>query len=253
MRLDKLLADAGYGTRSEVKEMVHRGKVRVNGNIARDSGMSVSASDEVDVAGAAGAAKGQPGAGSVSLADVTRKHWYMLNKPAGIVSANVDRNDGTVIDLFKRENVKGLFTVGRLDKDTEGLLLVTDDGELGHYLLSPGREVEKTYYARVSGVLKNEHAEAFQKGFEFKEFTSKPAKLEIVSADETAGTSEALITVTEGKFHEVKRLVAAVGCEVTYLRRVKFAGLGLDEQLAAGQYRELTEDEVAALRKAVGK
>lgn len=242
MRLDKLLADAGCGTRSEVKELVRKGRVSVNGTVVRDSGTAVKDTDEVNVAG-------RP----VRLADVTAKHWYMLNKPAGIVSANSDRNDDTVIELFKGEGVKGLFTVGRLDKDTEGLLLVTDDGELGHFLLSPGREVEKTYYARVAGVLQKEHIEAFSRGFEFKEFTSKPAVLRILTADAKSGVSEALVTVTEGKFHEVKRLVAAVGCEVTYLRRVRFAGLELDESLETGQYRKLREDEIDVLKKSVGK
>lgn len=256
MRLDKLLADAGYGTRSEVKELVRKGRVRVNGNVVKDSGMAVSGTDEISVAKTASKQEqpdSGPAGGTLRTADVTGKHWYMLNKPAGVVSANVDKRDRTVMDLFRQEPVKSLFTVGRLDKDTEGLLLVTDDGELGHYLLAPGREVEKTYYAGIRGVLKTEHIEAFRRGFEFKEFTSKPAVLEILSKDEAAGTSEALVTVTEGKFHEVKRLVAAVGCEVTYLRRVRFAGLELDASLEPGGYRKLTESEVEGLWEAVGK
>lgn len=242
MRLDKFLADAGYGTRSEVKELVRKGKVRVNGTVVKDSGMAVAETDEINVQGT-----------SNKVADVTKKHWYMLNKPAGTVSANVDKNDPTVINLFRGEGVKGLFTVGRLDKDTEGLLLVTDDGELGHYLLAPGREVEKTYYADVRGILKEEHVEAFKKGFEFKDFTSKEAGLEIIATDEASDTCKALITVTEGKYHEVKRLVAAVGCEVIYLRRERFAGLELDKKLAKGEYRALTEEEIDKLWNAVGK
>lgn len=241
VRLDKYLADAGYGTRSEVKELVKKGRVSVAGKVVKDSGMKVEAGDTICVAGMSA---------PVPLGQTKGNRWYMLNKPAGVLSATEDANDETVIDLMKGENVKGLFPVGRLDKDTEGLLLISDDGELGHYLLSPKRGITKKYYAKVCGILKPEHVRILENGVEFKDFTSKPAVLEILSVDEQSGVSEAIVTVTEGKFHEVKRLIAAVGGEVTYLKRIEFAGLKLDEGLKAGEYRMLEESELADLKRA---
>ena len=243
MRLDKYLADSGIGTRSEVKELVRKGKVSVNGTVVKDSGAAVSEADTVRVGG-----KELNGPG-----ELTKKHWFMLNKPAGTVSANSDDKDATVIDIFKDEGLKGLFTVGRLDKDTEGLLLVSDDGELSHYLLAPSRSIEKTYFARIDGILAEDAAKRLKSGIEFKDFTSRPAVLEILSEDRNNDTCEALVTVCEGRFHEVKRLVAAVGGEVTYLKRVAFGPLKLDESLKAGEYRVLTEAETGELRAAVGK
>lgn len=243
MRLDKILADKGLGSRSDVKELIRKGRIRVNGTVVKDSGMNVSDTDEIKA----------EGCDSFLVKEAQEKHWYMLNKPAGIVSATQDRRDDTVISLFKNERVKNLATVGRLDKDTEGLLLVTDDGELTHFLLSPSRHVPKTYFAKISGILKTEHVAAFEKGFEFSDFTSMPAKLEILSADETDNSSTALITVCEGKFHEVKRLVAAVGCEVTYLKRVAFGPLTLDDSLSPGEFRVLTKEERDALSEAAGR
>ena len=243
MRLDKMLADCKAGARSEVKELIKKGKVRIDGTVVKDAGFHVADSDVVTIDGRSG---------QFCLKAANEKAYFMLNKPAGIVSANEDAEDATVIELFKAENNKNLFTVGRLDKDTEGLLLVSDDGELSHYLLSPKRSVPKTYYAKADGILKNEHIEQFALGFEFKDFTSKPAKLEILSVDDKQGRSECLVTVTEGRFHEVKRLLAKVGCEVTYLKRVAFAGLELDESLKCGEYRRLTEEEVAQLKSACG-
>ena len=242
MRLDKFLADAGCGTRSEVKEMVRRGRVSVNGMAVRDSGANVSESDDIRVSGM-----------QLTPPENGGSHWYMLNKPAGIVSAVSDSRDDTVIGLFKNEKVRNLATVGRLDKDTEGLLLVTDDGALTHFLLSPKKHVSKVYYARVNGILRPEHIEIFRNGVEFKEFTSMPAGLEILSTDAANNSSEAMITVCEGKFHEVKRLVAHVGCEVTYLRRVSFGPLKLDTQLQPGEYRMLSAREIELLKEAVGK
>lgn len=243
MRLDKMLADSKAGTRSEIKELIRKGRVRLNGAVIKDAGMHVGESDVVSVDGING---------EFSLGSATAKSYFMLNKPAGIVSANSDENDETVIDLFKAERNRNLFTVGRLDKDTEGLLFVTDDGELAHYLTSPGRDVTKTYYARVSGVLKDEHVKMFAKGFEFKDFTSKPAVLEIINVNEVSQVSECMVTVTEGRFHEVKRLLAKVGCTVGYLKRVGFGGVGLDDSLKKGEYRRLTEEELNTLTAACG-
>lgn len=243
MRLDKMLADSKAGTRSEIKELIKKGKVRVNGAVTKDAGLHVSESDTVSIDGVSG---------QFSLGSAKAKSYFMLNKPMGIVSANSDENDATVIDLFKAEKNKNLFTVGRLDKDTEGLLFVTDDGELAHFLTSPRKDVAKTYYAKVSGVLKDEHIEMFAKGFEFKDFTSKPAMLEIITADDVSLVSECRVTVTEGRYHEVKRLLAKVGCTVDYLKRVEFGGVMLDGGLAEGEYRELTDEELNTLKAACG-
>ncbi len=242
MRLDKYLANAGFGTRSEVKELVRKGRIAVNGAVVKDAGADIKDSDLVSV----------DGRQTSGTAELKKTHWYMLNKPAGLVSANSDGRDETVIGLFFGERNKDLFTVGRLDKDTEGLLLVSDDGELGHFLLSPSRHVEKTYFAKVKGELANDAVERLAGGIEFKDFTSKPAKLEISGAD-TDGLTEVMITITEGKFHEVKRLIAAVGGEVKYLKRISFGPLELDDTLKPGEYRELTAEEIKMLRAAVGK
>lgn len=246
MRLDKLLANSGYGSRSDVKELVRKGRVTVNGTVVKDGSVAVSPSDTVEVRVPDGREC------RVEAESVSKTHWFMLNKPAGFVSANSDRNDRTVIELFDKESVRGLFTVGRLDKDTEGLLLVTDDGELGHFLLSPRREVPKTYYAEVTGMMKPEYIRTFEQGIQFSDYTSKPAILEILETDEFSQTGKILVTVTEGKYHEVKRLVAAVGCEVSYLKRIRFAGLNLDETLLPGEYRPLSADEITALKVAAG-
>ena len=273
MRLDKLLAMQGLGTRSQVKEMVRKGRVSLNGVVIRDSGANVTEADEVYVTGCTGADAVQTKQQGAVVDDETvtgnkaktgtfkaagtgafsGPHWYMLNKPAGIVSANTDTRFGTVIELFEKEHVRNLFTVGRLDRDTEGLLLVTDDGELGHYLLSPKRNVKKTYYARVAGIMRTEYIKAFEEGFKFTDFTSKPAELVILSTDEAAQTCEIMVTVTEGKYHEIKRLVAAVGCEVTYLKRTAFAGLELDAGLETGEYRRLSPEEIRQLKAATGR
>ncbi len=243
MRLDKYLASAGFGTRSEVKEKIRKGRVSVNGAVMKDPGAEIKDADRVSI----------DGKDTAGISELEKKHWYMLNKPAGLVSANSDEKDGTVIALFARGNVKGLFTVGRLDKDTEGLLLVSDDGELSHYLLAPSRSIEKTYYARVNGILAKDAAERLKAGIEFKDFTSRPAALEILNEYRDNNTCEVLVTVCEGRFHEVKRLIAAVGGEVTFLKRIAFGPLKLDGELKTGEYRELTDAEIHELRVAVGK
>ena len=243
MRLDKYLASAGFGTRSEVKEKIRKGRVSVNGAVEKDPGAEIKDADRVSI----------DGKETAGISELEKKHWYMLNKPAGLVSANSDEKDETVIDLFVGENVKGLFTVGRLDKDTEGLLLVSDDGELSHYLLAPSRSIEKTYYARIDGILAHDAADRLKAGIEFKDFTSRPAVLEILGEDRDNNTCEALVTVCEGRFHEVKRLIAAVGGEVTFLKRIAFGPLKLDGELKPGEYRELTDAEINELRTAVGK
>ena len=171
--------------------------------------------------------------------------YYMLNKPAGVVSATEDRRERTVLDLIGEKRRKDLFPVGRLDKDTEGLLLITNDGELAHRLLSPKKHVDKTYYARVAGRITEEHKKIFAAGVDIgDEKPALPAELRILSSEEI---SEVELTIHEGRFHQVKRMFHAVGGEVLYLKRTSMGSLRLDECLEPGQYRRLTEDEIRAL------
>lgn len=224
-RLDKVLANAGCGTRSEVKLKIRAGRVKVNGNIVKDEAIKVSETDEVIIDG--------------NSINTSKFRYFMLNKPAGVVSATDDNKEKTVIDLFKKEGVKGLFPVGRLDKDTTGLLIVTNDGDFGHKMTSPNHSIDKVYEATVTGILDDTSVEAFAKGFDFKEFSSMPAKLEILSIDNDLKESKARVTIHEGKFHQVKRMFLKVGCEVTSLKRISMGEFVLDENLAEGEYKEI--------------
>ena len=234
MRLDRYLANNGFGSRSEVRKLLSSGKVKLDGNTVRDGSTDVA---EGSVVSCGGIVK------SVEAGFVC----YMLNKPAGTVTAATDPDHRTVMELFAGDIKDGLNPVGRLDKDTEGLLIVTDDGELGHFLTSPRRNVPKKYYAMLDGIPGEDGIRKVEEGIAFKEFTSRPAVMEIISRDEDAGSCEVFITVTEGRFHEVKRLMAAIGCNVRYLKRVAFGSLELDEALAPGSYRRLDEEEVRKL------
>ena len=179
--------------------------------------------------------------------------YYLLHKPAGCVSATTDNRDRTVME-YVPSGRKGLFPVGRLDKDTEGLLLITDDGALAHELLSPKKHVEKTYYARISGIVTEEDIQAMKKGVDIgEEKPTLPARLEILSVNEAEKTSEIHLTICEGKFHQVKRMMEAVGKKVTYLRRISMGSLTLEETLLPGTYRELTAEEVELLKKTAKK
>ncbi len=244
-RIDKILSNYGGVSRAEAKVLLKAGKVKVNGEIVKDSGAKVSEDDNVELDGR-----------KLSL----RKYrYFMLNKPAGYISSTEPEPEDTspnVISLFKKEGIKGLFPVGRLDKDTTGLLLVTNDGELGHKLTAPCKHVDKIYLAKVKGRLTEDAVQAFEKGFDFKEFTSAPARLEILnvgSNDEAIvnglGTaavfSTAKVTISEGKFHQVKRMFLKVGCEVVELKRLSMGKLVLDESLKPGEYKELTEDDLS--------
>ena len=172
----------------------------------------------------------------------------MLHKPSGVVSATEDRRERTVLDLLKKEEQKGLFPVGRLDKDTEGLLLLTNDGELAHRLLAPGKHVDKVYYARVEGQVTEEHMAALRKGLEIGEKRpTLPAELVILKSGDV---SEIRVTIREGKYHQVKRMFEAVGCRVIYLKRLRMGSLMLDEKLLPGEYRYLTREETENLRRA---
>lgn len=231
MRLDKYLSEAGIGTRTELKKGIRKGFAAVNGCVVDRPETKVSESDRVTWKG-------------MEVA-FTSLEYIMLNKPAGVVSATEDHRDTTVIDIV--ESIRNdLFPVGRLDKDTEGLLILTNDGALSHRLLSPKRHVDKVYEADVDGVMTSEDVDVFAQGFVVDdELTAKPAKLEIMSADEKS--CHIRLVLHEGKFHQVKRMVAARGCEVTYLKRMSMGKLSLDPALAPGEYRNLTAKEVQAL------
>lgn len=230
IRLDKALSNMGIASRKETKAAVKKGTIRVNGIPAKSSDMKITAADEVIVNGI-----------SVGY----KKHeYYMLNKPAGVVSATADKKDKTVIDLISTGR-KDLFPVGRLDKDTVGLLIITSDGELAHELLSPVKHVKKTYYARVTGLITEEASERFTNGILIGTEQFKPAELTIIK---NGSESEAQITIYEGKYHQVKRMFEAVGNKVIYLKRLSMGTLKLDESLKEGEYRELQEEEIQQLK-----
>ncbi len=232
MRLDKYLADMGVGTRTEVKKLIRQGKVTVDGIIQKSPEAKVDVDNQQICCG------GQ----TVSYETF---EYYMLNKPAGVVSATTDAKDKTVLDLIVSKKRKDLFPVGRLDKDTEGLLLITNDGELAHRLLAPKKHVDKVYYAKVEGTVTQEDVELFSKGLSIGNGElAKPSKLEVFVSGEI---SEIRLTIQEGKFHQVKRMFEAVGKKVLYLKRLSMGTLELDETLSPGEYRTLTEKELEEL------
>jgi 16S rRNA pseudouridine516 synthase len=229
LRLDKLLADAGVGTRSEVKQLIKHGKVSVNGIKITDSGAKTDTDSEILIDGK-----------KISYSKYT---YLMLNKPAGVISATSDKTDKTVIDLLKPPYSKlKLFPVGRLDKDTTGLLILTNDGEFAHNSLSPKKHVKKTYYVEASGHFSPDIAEHFKNGITIDGgYLCKSAELAALSLTDNAITAH--LTITEGKFHQVKRMFEAEGGHVTLLKRITFGSIKLDETLAEGCYRELTDTE----------
>ena len=232
IRLDKYLADMSIGTRTEVKKLIRQGKVVVDGLIVRNPDIKV----DIDTQNVT--------CNGIAVTYETYE-YYMLNKPAGVISATSDKTEKTVLDLIDSKKRKDLFPVGRLDKDTEGLLLITNDGELAHRLLSPKKHVDKLYYAKVEGTVGMEDIDAFAKGLDIGEGEyTKPAKLEILKSDII---SEIKLTIQEGKFHQVKRMFEAVGKKVIYLKRLEMGTLKLDEGLALGEYRPLTQKEIEEL------
>lgn len=236
-RLDKLLASTGRWSRREVKELIRLGRVLVDGVPA------AKPEDKADPERAALAVDGE-------VLDWRRFTWLMMNKPAGVLSATEDGRGRTVLDLLEPAlRRQELFPVGRLDKDTEGLLLLTNDGQTAHRLLSPKYHVDKVYYTRVDGTLTQEDCRAFAGGMVLEDgFHCLPAKLEILRA---GPESEALVTLREGKFHQVKRMLAHQGKPVLYLKRVKMGNLPLDPALLPGAYRELSEEEAALIENRV--
>lgn len=233
LRLDKMLAHMGLGTRRDIKKLARAGEILVNGQVVRDTAQKIDPDrDEVVVCG-------EP----VHY----REHIYlMLNKPAGYISATEDRSLPTVLELLAGPYAgRELFPVGRLDRDTEGLLLLTNDGKLAHELLSPKKHVPKTYLVRVDSPVTAEQWAALEQGVVLDDgYQTRPARLEALSGDPSA----VLLTITEGKYHQVKRMFAAVGHRVLYLKRLAMGGLWLDQVLAPGQYRELSAAELALLQ-----
>ena len=237
------MADMGVGTRSEVKQFIKKGRISINGEIIKQPEYKVDVVcqkvlfDNKEIGYA-------------------QYEYFMLNKPAGVVSAVTDSKDTTVVELIVDAKRKDLFPVGRLDKDTEGLLLITNDGELSHELLSPNKHIAKTYYAKIKGEVTKDDVDVFSKGILLeketvreekseKQIKTLPANLVILKSGEI---SEIELTICEGKFHQVKRMFEAVGKEVIYLKRISMGNLVLDKKLSIGEYRHLTEEEILMLK-----
>ncbi len=235
IRLDKLLADEGFGTRSEVRGIIKSGTVTVDGVVVKDCGYKV-----------------RPAANTVLAGQTPVLHevfvYYMLNKPQSYVSATKDNLNETVFSLLRDKGVatKQLFPVGRLDKDTEGLLLLTNDGTLAHELLSPKKHVKKTYLAVLDGSLKPEDINVLEGGIDIGD--EKPCLPAVVKKSDRMGADAYEITITEGRYHQVKRMLAKRGRAVLYLKRLSMGGLQLDEMLQPGEFRRLTAEELSRLK-----
>lgn len=232
IRLDKYISETGKGTRSRVKEMIKKGLVTVNDEVVKKPEYKINEqSDEVFISGC--------------KVDYIRYEYFMLNKPAGYISATEDKKEKTVLELIKDSCRKDLFPVGRLDKDTEGLLIISNDGAMAHEILSPKKHVDKVYYAKIEGNVMKEHVEMFKEGIDIGEKKKTlPAELIIISSGDI---SEVEITIREGKFHQVKRMFLAIGMKVIYLKRIKMGNIILDESLDKGEYRMLNDEEIRAL------
>ena len=236
VRLDKFLSEMGVGTRSEVKKILKSKQVTVNGD------MVIKPETKIDTDNDVVCYKG-------TQISYQKYEYYMFNKPAGCVSATEDNLHRTVMDYITDAVHDDLFPVGRLDIDTEGLLLITNDGELAHELLSPAKHVEKTYYARIDGMVTENDLNRFKNGVDIGEDKlTKPGKLVVLKSE---SISEIELTITEGKFHQVKRMFEAVGKKVIYLKRISMGSLELPDDLALGEYRALTQAELDGLKRNV--
>ncbi|MFL0253056.1 pseudouridine synthase [Clostridium neuense] len=234
-RLDKVLANSGYGSRKDVKKIIKGGKVEIDGKVVKDSNY------QLDPIKSAIKVSGEE--------IIYKKYIYlMMNKPDGVISATFDDYDKTVIDILEdNHKVFEPFPVGRLDKDTVGLLLLTNDGELNHRLISPKWHVDKIYYAKINSNIDKDDVEEFKDGIILDDgYKCMPAKLEILEAGENE--SKVKVTIQEGKYHQVKRMFESLGKKVIYLKRLSFGGLDLDKNLGEGEYRELTASELERLR-----
>ena len=239
MRLDKYLVACAVGSRTEVKNFLKTGRVTVNGKKAKSAKLQINEdTDEICFDG--------------EKLDYEEFVYYMMNKPQGVISATEDTKHKTVLDLLDDyARAKEVFPVGRLDIDTHGLLLLTNDGKLAHALLSPKRHVDKTYLAQINGVMTDADVETFAQGIPLKDFTCQPAKLELVSIDTEKDQSLVRVTIAEGKFHQVKRMVAYCGKEVVDLQRLTMGTLILDENLKRGEWRRLSKEELEGLLESV--
>lgn len=234
-RVDKVLSNLGYGSRTEIKKFCKQGVIQVNGKTVSNPGQQVDTDiDEIVING--------------EKINYREFIYLMMNKPDGYISATFDKHDPIVLDLIDGEYlVFEPFPVGRLDKDTEGLLVLTNDGQLAHRVLSPKKHVPKKYYAKIDGRVTEEDIEAFKEGVVLDDgYKTMPAELEILKSDDE---SEIELVIHEGKFHQVKRMFESVGKKVTYLKRLSMGGLILDESLEIGEYRELSDEEVALIEK----
>ncbi|MBQ7065970.1 MAG: rRNA pseudouridine synthase [Lachnospiraceae bacterium] len=240
MRLDKFLTETGVGTRSQVKGYIKKGQVTVNGNLAKDGSVHIDENKDTVCF------QNKP-------LSYVKERYYMLHKPMGVVCATKDNINKTVLELFDKELQKGLIIVGRLDKDTEGLLFLTTDGEFSHKLMSPKKHVEKTYYFEADGVLMEDDIKKLENGVEIgdDEPITLPAKVSHVQLMDKKVSGR--LTITEGRYHQVKRMLQAVGCKVTYLKRFSIGKILLDDSLLPGEYRELSHAELEALGYIKGK
>lgn len=230
MRLDKFLCDTAGLTRTEAKNAVKKGQIAVNGQVQKAADFKVKETTDTVTF------QGRP----LSYAAF---HYYILYKPAGVITATEDKKESTVMDILREEKVKNLFPVGRLDKDTEGLLLITDDGELAHNLLSPKKHVDKEYLVKVRDSISEEDCRKLSEGVDIgDEKPTAPAKVERVAE------KEILLTIREGRFHQVKRMLQAVGNEVLYLKRLSMGSLRLPKDLEKGAYRPLSEEEIYKIK-----
>ena len=239
MRLDKFLVACAVGSRTEVKNFLKSGRVTVNGKKEKSAKLQINEeTDEICFDG--------------QKLEYEEFVYYMMNKPQGVISATEDPKHKTVLNLLDDyARAKEVFPVGRLDIDTHGLLLLTNDGKLAHALLSPKRHVDKTYLAQINGVMTDADVETFAQGVPLKDFTCQPAKLELVSVDTEKEESLVRVTIAEGKFHQVKRMVAYCGKEVVDLQRLTMGTLTLDEDLKRGEWRRLSKEELEALLESV--
>lgn len=240
IRLDKYLCDMGQGSRSEVKKLIRKGLVTVKGETVRDPGFQVAEGDQVALSG--------------QVIAYHAYEYYMLNKPAGVISASRtdlrDQGQQCVVDLIREKSRKDLFPVGRLDKDTVGLLLITNDGALAHDLLSPRKHVEKLYYAELSEPVTQEALDRLRQGVDIgDEKPTLPCRIDAAEGEKEP-YGRLLIRIREGRYHQIKRMFEAVGSSVTYLKRLAMGSLVLDEELPEGGYRRLREEELQALKSA---
>lgn len=232
MRLDKFLSDLGIGTRKEVKEYIRKGLVTINNKVIKNSDLKIDEIDDIICF-------------NHEKLNYEKYVYLMLNKPAGVVSATFDNKDRTVIDLIKEYKHLNLFPFGRLDKGSEGLLIISNDGKLAHDLLSPKKHVNKTYYVDVQGVVTQEDINLFKQGITLDDgYLCKSSTLEII---ESNSISKCYVTISEGKYHQVKRMFESINKKVIYLKRITFGNISLDPNLKLGEYRKLTEKEIEKL------